>query len=109
MIRGYDEDFEQINGQDPSAYLNRLSDRYNVFRAKKGEPFTFSYYSGTEYLEETVVANHYYYIVGDNKTHISLPITKTTEGYFLVDYSELTPGYYWFSVGNRETIIEVKE
>ena len=109
MIRGYNEDFEQINGQDPSAYLNRLSDRYNVFRAKKGESFTFSYYSGTEYLEDTVVANHYYYIVGDNKTHISLPITKTTEGYFLVDYSELAPGYYLFSVGNRDTIIEVKE
>lgn len=59
--------------------------------------------------DATVVANHYYYIIGDNKTHISLPITKTTESYFLVDYSELASGYYWFSVGNRETIIEVKE
>ena len=109
MIGGYNEDFEEINGQDPSNYLNRLSKRYNVFRAKKGETFTFSYYSGTDYLEDTVIANHYYYIIGDYKTHISLPITKTTEGYFLVDYSELSPGYYWFSVGNRETIIEIRE
>lgn len=108
LIGGYDEEFEEINGQDPSAYLNRLSDYYNVFRANKGENFTFSYYSGTEYLEETVTADHFYYIIEDYKEYISLPVTKTTDGYFLVDYSELSPGYYWFGVGGNDTIIEIK-
>lgn len=108
LIGGYDEAFEEINGQDPSKYLDRLSDYYNVFRAEKGEEFTFSYYSGTDYLEETVAANHFYYIIEDYKEYISLEVTKTTQGYFLVDYSELSPGYYWFSVGGDDTIIEIK-
>lgn len=108
LIGGYNEDFEEINGQEPSAYLNRLSDYYNVFRANKGESFTFSYFSGTDYLEETVTADHFYYIIEDHNSYISLPVTKTTEGYFIVDYSELSPGYYWFSVGGDDTIIEIK-
>ncbi len=110
ILGGHNEDIEEINGQDPSAYLNRLSDRYNVFRADEGETFTFSYFSGTDYLEESVIADHFYYIIGDSKSEISLPVTKTKEGYFLVDYSELTPGYYCFSAGwLKETIIEIKD
>ena len=109
FLGGYNEDIEEINGQDPSAYLNRLSDRYNVFRADEGEIFTFSYFSGTDYLEESVIADHFYYIIGDSKSEISLPVTRTKEGYFLVDYSELAPGYYRFDVGGDDTIIEIKD
>lgn len=108
LIGGSDEDIEQINGQDPSAYLNRLSKYYNVFRANRGEAFTFSYYDGTDLLSETVNANHYYYIIAEHNEYISLPVTKTTEGYFMVDYSSLTPGYYWFSVGGNETILKIE-
>lgn len=107
LIGGSDEDIEQINGQDPSAYLNRLSKYYNVFRANRGEAFTFSYYDGTDLLSETVNANHYYYIIAEHNEYISLPVTKTTEGFFMVDYSSLTPGYYWFSVGGNETILKI--
>ncbi len=110
FLGGYNEDIEEINGQEPSAYLNRLSDHYNVFRADEGEAFTFSYFSGTDYLEETVITDHFYYITADGDSDISLPVTKTKEGYFLVDYSELSPGYYCFSAGWLEgTIIEIKD
>ncbi|MBE6983696.1 MAG: hypothetical protein E7435_05375 [Ruminococcaceae bacterium] len=109
FIRGVNEDFEKINGEEPSKYLDRLSDHYNVFRADKGESFTFSYFSGTDYLEETVIADHFYYIIEDNSSYVSLPVTKTTEGYFTVDYSQLSPGYYWFRVGGHDTIIEIKD
>ncbi len=108
MVGGFDEDIEEINGEAPSKYLNRLSSRFNVFRAKFGESFTFSYYSGTDYVSDTVVADWYYYITEGTNKRISLPVTKTTDGYFLVDCSQLEPGYYWFGFGGDETIIEIK-
>lgn len=107
-IGGYSGEIEKINDQEPSNYLNRLSEYYNVLRAEKGEKFSFSYFSGTEYLKDTVIADHYYYIIEEYTKYISLPTTKTTEGYFFVDYSELNPGYYWFSAGDYDTIIEIK-
>lgn len=98
---------EQINGKSPSAFVSRLSESYNVIRAEKGEQFTFSYFSGTDYVEETVTADYFYYIVDDDFTE--LPITKTTNGYFLADLSELSPGYYCFYVDDQtRTIIEVR-
>ena len=108
FISGHNEEFEEINGQDPSTYINRVSDLYNVFRSNRGESFTFSYFSGTDYVEDTVIADCFYYIIEDYNNYISLPVTKTTEGYFVADYSELSPGYYWFSVGDGDTIIEIK-
>lgn len=98
---------EQINGQSPSAFASRLSEIHDVIRAKKGEQFTFSYYSGTNYVEDTVTADYMYYIVDDDFT--KLPVTKTTNGYFLADLSELSPGYYCFYVDDQtRTIIEVR-
>lgn len=98
---------EQINGQSPSNFVSRLSESYNVIRAEKGEQFTFSYFSGTDYVEETVTADYIYYIVDDDS--IQLPITKTTNGYFLADLSELSPGFYCFDMHNwTRTIIEVR-
>ncbi len=105
---GKDGDFEKINNEDPTTYKNRMSEFCSVLRANRGEKFVFSYYEGTQYLQETISADYIYYIVGNSDSDISLPITKTTKGYFYVDYSQLTPGYYCMGVGSKNIVIEIK-
>lgn len=105
---GYSEDFEEINGNDPSRYIQRLSSYCNIFQAEKGEKFSFGYFSGTDFVEDEVIADSYYYIVGEDDTYTSLPVTKTKDGYFIIDYSGLTAGYYCFDLGDRATIIKVE-
>ena len=101
--------FEKINKQDPAVYFqSRMSAYGPILKAKnRGETFTFGYYSGTKFLEETYSADTFY-CVKDNGKWKGLPITKTTEGYFIADFSALTPGQYVFKCGQYDnTIIEV--
>lgn len=107
-IGGYWEDFEEINGQDPSEFIPRLSANYNLFNASYGEEFSFGYYSGTEFVEDVCVADAFYFIIYDNSANIRLPVTKTKEGYFTVDYSQLSPGYYCFKTGDTNSIINIQ-
>ncbi len=108
LIGSENEEFEELNGQDPNSYRSRLSAYYPILRAEKDEEFTFSYYSGTDYLSDTVVADRFYYIAGGGNQRISLPIEKTQNGYFIVDYSALQPGLYHFYFDGLGTIIEIK-
>lgn len=107
-FRGYWEDFEEINGEHPNKYISRLSKYCNVLKATYGEEFSFGYYSGTNFVEDICVADAFYYIIDDRNSYISLPSTKTKDGYFSIDFSELSPGYYCFMVHDDHSIIKVE-
>lgn len=107
-VGGYWEDFEEINGENPNKYINKISDYCNVLKATYGEEFSFGYYSGTEFVEDICVADAFYYVLGNDSTYIDLPSTKTKDGYFVIDFSELSPGYYCFMVRDDHAIIKVE-
>lgn len=105
---GTAEEFEAINGKSPAEFKNRMSPHWGgIIRSSYMEEFTFSYYSGTDYVEEKITADSYYYIVDESNGYATLPIEKTTDGYFIVDYSSLAPGIYCFNYSGKQTLIEI--
>lgn len=108
LVREYNAEFETINDQDPSEYYDSLSEYAKILRADKGDEFTFGYYSGTSFISDSCTADYYYCVRGDYTTWNELPVEKTTNGYFIVDFSSLEPGQYLFRFGDHEyTVIEI--
>lgn len=106
----------ECNGQDLTEYVNNHSDvfydkiglapvdGYKLLNAQKNEEFTFGGYNGTEWEEFTVQAYLEYIKVyqkpGGGVGSVKLPVEKTKNGYFQVDFSGLESGVYYVDTYN---------
>lgn len=103
-------DLEECNGEDIKTYVNSRSNifhethtpyhEYKLIDAEKNEEFTFGFYKGTAWEEFTVKAIVEYYEVDAAKPPISVPIERTKNGYFKVDFSNLKAGLYYVPTYN---------
>lgn len=109
----------ECNGQDLTEYVNNHSHVFyrnsgstsvvKLLKAQKNEEFTFGGYYGTEWEEFTVRA-YWEYINVCQKPEggygaITLPVEKTKNGYFQIDFSGLESGVYY--VDTYSSFIEI--
>lgn len=103
-------ELEECNEEDIKTFVNSRSNifhethtpfhEYKLIDAGKNEEFTFGFYKGTAWEEFTVKAIVEYYEIDATKPPISVPIERTKNGYFKVDFSNLEAGLYFVSTYN---------
>lgn len=86
ILRGKDSDFTIVDntGGKPS----------DVRNLEYGKEYTVSWYSGTQYNEEKMIANCSYYTYPNRDERITLNGELTKNGYVTFDTSSLSPGFY---------------
>jgi hypothetical protein len=107
---GSDQAFETINGNPPSDYVDRmlytgyrylLASFHGILVASQGEEFTFAWWRGTDWVQETYTADKRFYALPtygiDDAIQANYEIVKTQDGYFEVDF--LTPPIGCYGVG----------
>lgn len=111
----------ECNGEDLTKFVNQNSeifyymrgitshDGYKLLTAKKDQQFEFGGYVGTQWESITVKADVEYYKVNaysdDNEKIKKIPVEKTKNGYFTVDFSGLKSGVYY--ILTYDTFVEI--
>ena len=108
VIQEYDVDTLIENSILTDKNGNEIGDVWhNMYNLNHGETYTLSSFEGTNYFEEEVTADWYYYACNDFDHKIVLKPELTKEGYAIVDFSTLEPGFYCVNIGIHN-IIEIR-
>lgn len=103
----------ECNGEDLTTFVYNHGDGFRAFDAMwndysrlfvtgtKNEEFTFGGYVGTTWREVIKKADIEYYKIyqkdKNDSVALTIPTKKTKNGYFIVDFSNLSPGLYYIS------------
>lgn len=75
-------------------YISSKGYDYGVFlSSEKNIMFEYSWYEGTQYKSEEAEMYYTYYLA-PLKDEVQAPVEKTTDGYFVVDLSDVPKGQY---------------
>lgn len=100
----------ECNGIDLETFINKNSeyfyhmrdisshDGYKLLTAQKNQQFEFGGYVGTKWESFIAKADIEYYKIdaySDDNENKEIPVEKTKNGYFTVDFSNLKPGFYY--------------
>lgn len=106
---GHYAPISECNGIDLETFINKnseyfyhirnlSSDGYKLLIAQKNQQFEFGGYVGTKWESFIAKADIEYYKIdaySDDSECKKIPVEKTKNGYFTVDFSNLKPGFYY--------------
>ena len=107
----YAERVSQILNDSSIEYIittnSSIKNLQSGFYSPTESSLSFGYYSGAEWKEETINIEKPCYVFGGYHDFIELPVEKTKDGYYIIDYSSLDAGKYMLRSGNASFLIEV--
>lgn len=107
----YAERVSQILEENGIEYIkttnSSIENLMSGFYSSTETSLTFGHYSGTKWQEETIEINVPCYVFAGYHNFIDLPVEKTKDGYFVIDYSSLDSGKYMLRSGNASFLIEI--
>ncbi|MDR2600595.1 MAG: hypothetical protein LBC73_10025, partial [Oscillospiraceae bacterium] len=116
----YDQEFIEVNGEAPTNYVHRmiytgyyylLSATHGILNASQNEKFTFSWMSGTDWVEVSYIADKRFFTLPTADRYgiqANYYVSETRNGYFEVIFITPPVGYYGIGhyAGNYDMVVE---